>query len=103
MLERKYKVYMYTPMGAKKGILLIQQEGTVLKGWLDILLHKEPVNGTVDEEGNCLINGVFITLLNSVYFTAAGKITDSHINLSLVDQENRHFQMNGSVYAETLS
>lgn len=96
MSEKLYEVYMYTPMGKKSGRLLIQQEGKCLSGWLDILMHKEPIAGTIDEEGNCQIKGVFITLLNSVHFTATGRITDSLIDLTMEDEENRHFQMSGN-------
>lgn len=91
---------MYTPMGTKPGVLLIQQEGNSLKGWLDILRHKEPIDGTVDEVGNCQIRGVFITLLNLVHFTATGKMTDSRIDLYLEDQENRRFRMRGNIDIE---
>ena len=96
MSEHLYEVYMYTPMGTKSGLLLIQQEGNCLSGWLDILMTKEPIVGTIDEEGKCLIEGVFITLLNSVHFTATGRLTDSQIDLTMEDDENRHFQMSGN-------
>ena len=96
MSEKLYEVYMYTPMGKKSGQILIQQEGNHLSGWLDILMDKEPIAGTIDEEGNCQIKGVFITLLNAVHFTATGRITDSHIDLTMEDEENRHFQMSGN-------
>ena len=96
MVEKLYEVYMYTPMGTKSGLLLIQQEGICLSGWLDILMDKEPIVGTIDEEGNCQIKGVFITLLNLVHFTATGRITDSQIDLTMEDEEKRHFQMSGN-------
>ena len=97
MMVRRYEVQMYTPMGAKPGELLVIQEGTYLNGWLDILQHREPIKGTVDQDGNCRIEGIFITLMNTVSFTAVGRISDSHVDLHMEDQENRHFRMTGSL------
>ena len=79
-------------------MLLIQQEGSCLTGWLEILRHKERIDGSVDENGNCQIKGIFITLLNTVPFVATGRMTDSCIHLFMEDQENRRFQMSGNLY-----
>ncbi len=100
MLEMKYEVYMSTPLGRKPWMLLIQQEGSCLTGWLEILRHKERIDGSVDENGNCQIKGIFITLLNTVPFVATGRMTDSCIHLFMEDQENRRFQMSGNLYIE---
>lgn len=97
MMRRKYEVRMYTPMGAKPGVLLVIQEGVHLNGWLDILGHREPVKGTVDQDGNCRIEGIFITLMNTISFTANGKISDSYVDLYMEAKENRYFRMTGSV------
>lgn len=88
MSEITYHVHMYTPLGEKTGILIAIRTGSVLNGWLHILGHQEPFEGTVDEYGNCKISGLFITLIRRVPFVATGQISDSSVRLQVEDERN---------------
>lgn len=88
MSEIQYNVRMYTPMGEKKGTLTAERRGNELKGWLNILGHKEPFEGVVDKVGNCRITGLYITLLRDVSYVATGKISSSSIHLQVKGERN---------------
>jgi len=100
MSEKQYNVCMYTPLGKKKGTLTAERRGNLLTGWLNILGHKEPFEGVVDETGNCRITGQFITLMRRVPYTATGTITSSSIQLQVKGQRNI-FELSGNTCPES--
>lgn len=69
-----YDVLMNTPLGQRKGVLKAKIENGKLTGFLSLFGHTEPIEGTVDENGNCSLRGKFITLMQSVDFAADGTI-----------------------------
>lgn len=95
MAEMQYSVFMKTPLGRKHGYMTTSITENQLNGWLDILNHKEPFQGTIDEAGNCTISGVFITLMRKVSFVATGTITESSVNLQ-VQGERNVFELKGT-------
>lgn len=99
MAELKYDIHMNTPLGKKPGQLTAERNGSTLNGWLDILGHQEPFEGTVDEAGNCDITGFFITLLRKVPFAATGQITDAAVHLQIKGERNV-FELSGTVCLE---
>lgn len=100
MSEIQYNVRMYTPMGEKKGTLTAERIGNQLKGWLNILGHKEPFEGVVDKMGNCRITGFYITLLRNVPYVATGKISPSSIHLQVKGERNV-FVLSGNTSPES--
>lgn len=78
-----YDIFLHTPLGKKKGELKANIENGELNGFLSVLGHTEPINGTVDENGNCSLKGKFISLMKSVNFTAAGTISFDTLRLVL--------------------
>lgn len=88
VLTNTYRVYMQTPLGERTGILLVEQNGNALKGWLDILKHREPLEGSIDELGNCRISSVFITLMRRVPYVATGQISASAVHLKIEEGRN---------------
>lgn len=88
MNETQYSVFMQTPLGRKQGVMTASVNQNVLKGWLDILGHREPFEGTIDPQGICTISGTFITLMRTVSFVATGKITASSVNLQMREERN---------------
>lgn len=94
MFEQFYSIVMKTPLGKKYGILEVSVSENILSGWLDILGHKEPFNGIIDSNGNCSVNGTFITLMRTVSFSATGKLTASAVNLQIKDERNV-FELSG--------
>lgn len=100
MSEIQYNVRMYTPLGEKTGTLIAKRTGSTLNGWLNILGHQEPFEGTVDEMGNCNISGLFITLVRRVSFVAIGQISDSSIHLQVKGERNV-FELTGETCPES--
>ncbi|MGN1319874.1 MAG: hypothetical protein ACI4U6_02025, partial [Acutalibacteraceae bacterium] len=74
MEKYRYSVVMQTPLGNKYGSLAADVSENSVSGWLEMLKHKEPFNGTIDNVGNCKINGKIITLMRTIPFTAIGKL-----------------------------
>lgn len=94
MPEKFYSVVMQTPLGKKHGTLAASVSGNMLRGWLDILEHKEPFEGTVDSAGNCRITGTLITLLRKISFVATGRLTASALSLQMQGGRNV-FELSG--------
>lgn len=78
-----YDVLMNTPLGKRKGELKAKIENGKLIGFLSLFGHTEPIEGTVDENGNCFLRGKFITLMQSVDFTADGTIDFDALRLAV--------------------
>lgn len=78
-----YDVLMNTPLGKRKGELKAKIENGKLTGFLSLFGHTEPIEGTVDENGNCSLKGKFITLMQSVEFTADGTIDWDTLRLAI--------------------
>lgn len=100
MSKRTYTIYMQTPLGKKEGTLLAERNGQELSGWLDILKHREPFEGTVDKDGNCRISGEFVTLIRRVAYSATGQISDTAICLKIKDDRNV-FELSGVACMES--
>ncbi len=99
-MTNTYKIYMKTPLGERVGILTAEKNGDLLNGWLDILRHREPFEGTIDKAGNCRISGAFITLVRKVTYVAVGQISDSSLYLQMKDGRNV-FELIGVVCPES--
>ncbi|MGN1046985.1 MAG: hypothetical protein ACI4QZ_00060 [Eubacteriales bacterium] len=99
MSEKCYSIVMKTPLGKKYGTLTASANGNLLRGWLDILEHKEPFEGTIDCAGNCRITGKLITLVRTVSFVATGKLTASAVNLQMQGERNV-FELSGELCSD---
>lgn len=94
MSEQCYSIVMQTPIGKKYGTLIASISGNSLCGWLDVLEHREPFEGTIDCAGNCRITGTLITLMRTVSFIATGQLTASAVHLQ-VQGERNVFELSG--------
>ena len=94
-----YDVFLNTPLGKKYGELSACIENGKLMGFLSLLGHTESIEGTVDEDGNCAIKGKFITLLNTIYFTADGMIKRGVLDLNIRSDSNT-YEMKGTLRGE---
>lgn len=99
-MTNTYRINMKTPLGERKGTLTVEKNGELLSGYLDILRHREPFAGTVDETGNCRIAGVFITLIRRVSYVATGRISDASLCLQVKEGRNT-FELQGEVCSES--
>lgn len=80
---RTYDILLHTPLGKKKGELKAKIENGKLKGSLSLLGHTEPIEGSVEEKGNCSLKGKIVSLMKSIDFTADGTIDYEGIRLAL--------------------
>lgn len=99
MSEQLYQIYLQTPLGKKRGTMRVERKADVLSGELDILEHRKPFQGTIDETGQCNISGTIITLMRTVPYTAVGRIEDGTISLTVKGERNR-FELLGTVCEE---
>lgn len=80
---RVYDIILHTPLGKRKGELKALIENGRLNGFLSVLGHTEPMEGTVDESGRCALRGKFVSLMKSVSFTADGTIAPDALRLAV--------------------
>lgn len=83
-----YDVCMRTPVGNRLGHMTVCTNAGRVSGYLDILNHREPFDGTIDEAGNCEVSGKIITLMRTISYDAAGTITQGGIKLFIKDDNN---------------
>lgn len=100
MKENTYKIELQTPLGKRKGTLFTETDGQKLDGWLDILKHREPFEGNVNEDGTCKISGELVTLMNRMPYAATGQISGSVIHLNLKCGRNM-FELTGTACPES--
>ncbi len=100
-MGKTYDICMYTLLGKKYGKMFAQISRQKLDGWLEIMNHREAFEGVIDENGNCKISGVFVTLIHSVPYTAAGIISDDTVSLKLWDSRNT-FELSGTAVESEL-
>ena len=80
MINGTYEVKMKTPMGLKKGELVLNQYGNVLTGTMVILGKETPIeNGETDGE-HIRFSGELKTPVGKVAFDCVGTIKDGALN-----------------------
>ena len=80
-----FDVRMRTPIGIRLGRMTVCKNLSKVSGYLDILNHSEPFEGTIDAEGNCELFGKIITLMRTISYEATGRITPDRLELSITD------------------
>lgn len=96
MSEQQYSIVMQTPIGKKYGSLSVSILEDKLNGCLTLLNHNEPIEGTVDGNGNCSFTGKLVTLLRTIPFVATGIISDSEVKLQIKGARNT-FRLTGVI------
>ena len=90
-----YDINLRTPLGLRAGKLFLSiNEGSV-KGELNLLGYKTPVEGSVEKEGKCLLSGEIKTFMSTMPFTAEGTADGHGIKLKLKTQKN-NFTLTGN-------
>lgn len=88
LISTEYNICMKTPIGVRLGQMTVMCNSNTVSGYLDILKHSEPFEGTIDSDGNCKIFGKIITLMRTINYEARGKITPNRLELFIAD--DRH-------------
>ena len=96
MSEQQYSIVMQTPIGKQYGSLSVSILADKLNGCLTLLNHNEPIEGTVDGNGNCSFTGKLVTLLRTIPFVATGIISDSEVKLQIKGARNT-FRLTGVI------
>lgn len=80
---KSYDVLLHTPIGKRKGEMKVKIENGKLIGFLSLFGNTEPIEGSVEDNGDCVLRGRFITLLKPVDFTAVGTIRQDDLHFIL--------------------
>lgn len=83
MLERAYKVILYTPLGERNGMLELMISEAKINGYLNILQHKESVEGELNDDSTCKLRGKIVTLMSKFCYEAVGKMDCDSIDLTI--------------------
>ncbi|MGN0203672.1 MAG: hypothetical protein ACI4BB_03970 [Coprococcus sp.] len=95
-----YKITMQTPIGPKHGALSVETlQAGAFKGFLQLLNHTEPFQGTIDASGSCHISGRLISLMHTVLYQASGKIDNHSLNL-IINDGKRSFNVTGTACSD---
>lgn len=98
MWNRRYYVTMRTPIGARYGTVSVTVNNSTISGMLDILKKANPFHGNIDEKGDCRIKGELTTLMRTIPYNAAGRITKEALVLR-VKGERESFEITGTTSA----
>lgn len=63
-MRQKYHMTLFSPMGPREGILLIDETENEVSGTLDLLSHQNAVQGRRMEDGRFLLHHRIITAVN---------------------------------------
>ncbi len=81
----RYDISMRTPIGVRTGHMTVFWEKSRIKGFLEILNHREPFEGSVDADGTCRLIGKIVTWMRTVPYVATGSISQDALSLSFTD------------------
>ena len=84
-MDRAYDIRMQTSIGVRLGHMTVCRRDDEINGYLEILNHKEPFEGTIDADGNCKVAGTIITLMRTIHYVAIGNMTPDSLTLSITD------------------
>ena len=83
MMEYTYEVTLDAPLGKKRGILVLNAIAGDCRGVLSLMSYSNPVRGSVDAGGACMLMGRMRTLMRNLPITAEGRIDPESLELTL--------------------
>lgn len=83
MNEKIYTVTLSVPLGTRDGKLCLQEDNGKVTGWLEVMNHRNPLSGTLSQDGTILLEGKIKTLINSIDYTASGTLCENKISLNV--------------------
>lgn len=99
MWSRQYSIAMQTPIGARYGTVTVVADGERLSGCLNVLNRGNRFHGSIHSDGSCEIKGSIVTLMRTVPYTAAGRITEEALSLTLTGEQET-FKVSGKAAAD---
>ena len=100
MSEWLYDVILHTAIGKRVGTVSVEIIEEMIRGELKILNHTETLSGSVDAQGNCLLEGILHTLSREIPFVATGNISEGSLRLTLKGKENTYYMTGLAVKKE---
>ena len=100
MSEWLFDVILHTAIGKRIGMFSVEVAENIVRGEMKILNHIEQVEGTVDADGNCRLDGFLHTLSREIPFTATGNISETSLKLTLQGAENTYYMTGLAVKKE---
>lgn len=88
MRERVFQIIMRVPLGDRKGKMSFRQSGEELEGIFEVMGNKNPFKGKMLSETALEIEGILLTIIRSIPFTATGNIENKKLSMTL--KEARH-------------
>ncbi|MDO4842126.1 MAG: hypothetical protein Q3982_05560 [Phoenicibacter congonensis] len=83
MRKRLYQIQLKSPLGERKGTLLLCDSEGYIEGQLCLLEKATKVTGTLSESGQVALAGELKTLLDSIRYSATGSIDGRKLLLNL--------------------
>ncbi len=83
MEKYNFDVTLYTRIGKRKGKLCFSVNNGIIDGVLNLFQGSQRVQGVMDDEGVCSIQGKISTLMNEFSFIATGQVVAERIMLTL--------------------
>lgn len=94
-----YNIIMQTSIGARYGTMSVTVDNSKIDGMMNILKKANPFSGTIDDKGDCQIHGEITTLMRTIPYEAAGRITKGGLHLK-IEGEQECFDVSGTVLTE---
>ena len=98
MSEKLYHIFLSVPLGQRKGIMLINESGGQVKGWLKVMNCKNAFHGQLSDNGELMISGAIRSLVSTIDYTASGTIGGRKILLNLKTMTGAYYQVFGEEF-----
>lgn len=95
MSEKKYRICLSVPLGARYGTLEFSESGGRVDGWLNILSRKNRFLGTLSDDGQLALSGAIRTLISTFHYTATGTVSGKRLLLNLKTDSGAHYPLFG--------
>ncbi len=99
MQERIYDIILHAPLGERYGKMIITRTKNKISGVMELMNQKEPFSGTVDDDGNCSIEGKIVTLVKTIYYHGKGKIDLKKIHFDIQGKKDV-YQLDGIISSD---
>lgn len=81
MIDGTYQIVMKAPLGKRYGRLTLKENENKLSGDIEILGHKNQIEGNILKDGSCRFSGLFVTLTRDIKFWAEGKMDEVKVEI----------------------
>ena len=98
MTKKFYRICLVVPLGTRNGIMAVQEKGSAVDGWLNVMNAKNSFSGTLAENGQLTITGTLRTLISTKHYTATGIISGRNILMNLKTDSGAYYPLSGEEF-----